>query len=95
MLDAVVPALGAARLACHFHDTAGRALANVDVALGYGIRVFDGAAGGLGGCPYAPGAAGNLATGALVAHLEAAGYATGIDIAALSVAEALALAVHP
>jgi hydroxymethylglutaryl-CoA lyase len=94
MLDAIVPAIGAARVACHFHDTSGQALANVDVALGLGIRVFDGAAGGLGRCPYAPGAAGNLATGKLVSHLEAAGYATGVDVAALSVAEALSLAIR-
>lgn len=94
MLDVVVPEIGAARLACHFHDTGGRALVNVDVALGYGIRVFDGAAGGLGGCPYAPGAAGNLGTGRLVAHLEAAGYATGMDVAALSDAEAFAASLR-
>ncbi len=90
MLDVVAPEIDAVRLACHFHDTRGQALANVDVALDYGVRVFDGAAGGLGGCPYAPGAAGNVSTGALVAHLEAAGYATGVEREALWTAEAFA-----
>ena len=66
-------------LAMHFHDTNGRALANVDAALAGGIRIFDSSAGGLGGCPFAPGAPGNLASEALVAHLEQLGYETGID----------------
>lgn len=90
MLRAVGQVVPAARLAGHFHDTAGRALANVDVALGHGLRVFDGAAGGLGGCPFAPGAAGNLATETLAAHLAARGFATGIDTAALAAAAAFA-----
>ncbi|PWJ12464.1 hydroxymethylglutaryl-CoA lyase [Jannaschia seohaensis] len=79
MLAAVTCEMPAADLAGHFHDTAGRALANVDVALAHGLRVFDAAVGGLGGCPYAPGAAGNVATEALMAHLEAAGHPTGLD----------------
>ncbi len=79
MLTAVLEIAPAAKLAGHFHDTSGRALENISVALERGIRVFDGAAGGLGGCPYAPGAAGNLATESLVQHVEALGYATGID----------------
>ncbi len=90
MLDAVLAEVPAGRLAGHFHDTGGRALANVEVALGRGLRVFDGAAGGLGGCPFAPGAAGNLATEALVGRLEAMGLATGIDRAALARAAGLA-----
>lgn len=90
MLDAAVAGLGAACLAGHFHDTNGRALDNVDVALERGLRVFDAAAGGLGGCPFAPGAAGNLATGRLAAHLAAGGYDTGVDRAALAAAERLA-----
>lgn len=69
----------AARLAGHFHDTGGMALANVDAAWDLGLRVFDAAAGGLGGCPYAPGAAGNLRSGALVAHLASKGISTGIN----------------
>lgn len=79
MVLAVLDEASSEILAGHFHDTAGLALANVDVAWELGIRVFDSAVGGLGGCPYAPGAAGNLATGALVTHLENKGIATGID----------------
>lgn len=79
MLGAVLEEVSARRLAGHFHDTGGRALENVDVALAHGLRVFDGAVGGLGGCPYAPGAAGNVATEALDAHLRARGYETGLD----------------
>jgi hydroxymethylglutaryl-CoA lyase len=79
MLAAVLGELPAERLAGHFHDTAGRALDNVDVALGRGLRVFDAAAGGLGGCPYAPGAAGNVATDAMLRHLHGRGYVTGLD----------------
>lgn len=79
MLAAVLEELPADRLAGHFHDTAGRALENVDVALARGLRVFDGAVGGLGGCPYAPGAAGNVATEALDAHLRRRGFDTGLD----------------
>ncbi|MER9370345.1 hypothetical protein NKI66_30705 [Mesorhizobium sp. M0518] len=66
-------------LAGHFHDTGGMALANVDVAWDLGLRIFDSAAGGLGGCPYAPGAAGNLGSGALVAHFASKGIATCIN----------------
>ncbi|MEO1469953.1 MAG: hydroxymethylglutaryl-CoA lyase, partial [Pseudomonadota bacterium] len=90
MLDAVLAVLPAERLAGHFHDTNGRALESVAVAWARGIRVFDAAAGGLGGCPFAPGASGNLATGALVDWAGARGIATGIDRAALAGAEALA-----
>ncbi|MEM7642201.1 MAG: hydroxymethylglutaryl-CoA lyase [Pseudomonadota bacterium] len=79
MLSVVVQEMDAARLAGHFHDTSGQALDNVDVALARGLRVFDAAVGGLGGCPYAPGAAGNVATEAVLAHLTAAGYETGLD----------------
>lgn len=86
MLAAVTDAAPAAELAGHFHDTAGHALANVEVALGYGLRVFDACAGGLGGCPYAPGAAGNVATEALAERLHRLGYATGLDLNALGVA---------
>lgn len=90
MLAAVLDELPAERLAGHYHDTAGRALANVDVSLARGLRVFDAAVGGLGGCPYAPGAAGNVATEAVAAHLAAAGYRTGLDAAVLDEAAALA-----
>jgi hydroxymethylglutaryl-CoA lyase len=67
-------------LAVHFHDTQGTALANCVTALQMGITTLDAAAGGLGGCPYAPGASGNLATEDLVAMLHAMGIATGIDL---------------
>ncbi|WP_265499447.1 hydroxymethylglutaryl-CoA lyase [Paracoccus beibuensis] len=80
MLAAVLQELPADRLAGHFHDTAGRALANVDVSLARGLRIFDAAVGGLGGCPYAPGAAGNVATETLAAHLSARGFDHGLDM---------------
>lgn len=79
MLATVLQEIPAKRLAGHFHDTSGRALENVDVALARGVRVFDGAVGGLGGCPYAPGAAGNVATETLDKHLHSRGYETGLD----------------
>ncbi len=84
MLAAVLEELPAERLAGHYHDTAGRALANIDASLARGLRVFDAAVGGLGGCPYAPGAAGNVATESVAAHLAAAGYDTGLDAAILA-----------
>ncbi|EPX83312.1 Isopropylmalate/homocitrate/citramalate synthase [Rubellimicrobium thermophilum DSM 16684] len=90
MLDAVLEVVPAGCLAGHFHDTGGRALANVEVALSRGLRVFDGSAGGLGGCPYAPRAPGNPATEALVDRLAALGLATGIDRKALARAAAMA-----
>lgn len=86
MLGAVLEETPVALLAGHFHDTSGRALANVDVSLARGLRVFDASVGGLGGCPYAPGAAGNLATERLNAHLTARGWTTGLDPAALQIA---------
>jgi hydroxymethylglutaryl-CoA lyase len=71
------------QLALHFHDTRGTALGNVLVGLLAGIRTFDASVGGLGGCPYAPGAAGNLATEDLVYMLHGMGLETGIDLEAL------------
>lgn len=71
-------------LALHFHDTYGQALVNVVVGLENGIRVFDAAAGGLGGCPFSKGATGNVSTEDLVHCLESLGMSTGIDIEALS-----------
>jgi hydroxymethylglutaryl-CoA lyase len=68
------------RLAYHFHDTRGTALANVSAALAMGVRTFDASTGGTGGCPYAPGAAGNLATEDLVYLLDAEGYEHGVDL---------------
>jgi isopropylmalate/homocitrate/citramalate synthase len=89
VLRAVVPSIPRDRLALHFHDTAGMAIANVAEGLEYGIRIFDAAAGGLGGCPFAPGAPGNLATESLLAFLSAQGLSTGVDAAAVSAATAL------
>jgi hydroxymethylglutaryl-CoA lyase len=88
VLDAVLARLPAAQVALHFHDTRGTALANVLASLPFGIHTFDASAGGLGGCPYAPGAAGNLATDDLVYMLNGLGIETGVSLAALSEATA-------
>ena len=85
-LDALPPDVPLDRLAMHFHDTGGAALANVAVALDGGVRTFDAAAGGLGGCPFAPGAPGNLATESLLAFLDARGLETGVERAAVTAA---------
>jgi hydroxymethylglutaryl-CoA lyase len=71
-------------LAAHFHDTRGTALANVLAALQAGVAVIDSSAGGIGGCPYAPGAAGNLATEDLLYMLDGMGIATGVDVLAVA-----------
>lgn len=84
MVEAALRRAPAAMLAGHFHDTSGRAIANVAAAWELGLRAFDGSVGGLGGCPYAPGAAGNLATERLVAHFVARGIETGVDLARLN-----------
>ncbi|WP_425417944.1 hydroxymethylglutaryl-CoA lyase [Oricola indica] len=88
MLEAVLEAVPADRLAGHFHDTNNRALDNVWASLGLGLRTFDSAVGGLGGCPYAPGAKGNVSTTALAIMLAADGWETGIDMDKLAAAEA-------
>jgi len=90
MLDAVLEVVPAARLAGHYHDTAGRALQNIEVSLEKGLRVFDAAVGGLGGCPYAPGAAGNVATEAVHARVTELGYETGLDAEVLARAAEMA-----
>ena len=79
-------ALTSPTLAVHFHDTRGTALANVLAALELGIAVVDSSAGGLGGCPYAPGASGNLATEDLVYMLHGMGIETGVDLAKVAAA---------
>ena len=79
VISPVVERAGVERVALHFHDTRGTALANVLAALQMGIRIFDSSAGGLGGCPYAPGAAGNLATETLLYLLDGMGIRTGVD----------------
>ncbi len=76
----------ASRLSCHFHDTRGMALANVLAALEFDVREFDSSIGGLGGCPFSPGASGNLATEDLVLMLQSMGLYTGIDLDRLVVA---------
>lgn len=85
------------RLALHFHDTRGTALANVLAGLDAGITTFDAAAGGLGGCPFAPGASGNLATEDLLFMLDGLGIETGVSLEGVAAAsEALAAALdHP
>jgi hydroxymethylglutaryl-CoA lyase len=88
LLEHLLTSVPANQLALHFHDTRGTALANVLAALPYGIATFDASAGGLGGCPFAPGAAGNLATEDLIYMLEGLGIATGVSIAALIEASA-------
>lgn len=80
LFSLLVNAFGADRLSAHFHDTRALALANAWQALECGIRKFDSSIGGLGGCPFAPGAAGNLATEDLASMLEQAGFYTGIDM---------------
>lgn len=90
MLDAVLEEVPAEKLAGHYHDTAGRALENITVSLEKGLRAFDAAVGGLGGCPYAPGAKGNVATEAVIAHVEAQGYETALDRALVAEAAVLA-----
>jgi hydroxymethylglutaryl-CoA lyase len=90
VLRRLLPAVEAGRLALHLHDTRGTALANVLAGLEEGITTFDASVGGLGGCPYAPGASGNLATEDLVYLLDGMGYETGVDFDRLVAAGALA-----
>ena len=86
LLDHIPPQL----LAGHFHDTSGRALENISTCLEFGLRSFDASVGGLGGCPYAPGAQGNVATESVVRHLHDLGYETGLDLGSLQPAVELA-----
>ena len=79
VVGALLARIPAERLALHLHDTYGRALENVEAGLELGIRIFDASAGGTGGCPYAPGAPGNLATESLVGLLDRLGYEHGVD----------------
>lgn len=89
-VDALIPKLAQVvpleRIALHFHDTRGTALANVHAALQHGITIFDSSAGGLGGCPYAPGASGNLGTEDLLYMLDGMGIKTGVDLAKIRAA---------
>lgn len=87
---ALVDTHGPDRLSCHFHDTRALGLANVFAALESGVRKFDASIAGLGGCPFAPGASGNVATEDVVMMVEQMGYLTGIDLDRLMVAAELA-----
>ena len=91
MLDAVLSAVPADRLAGHYHDTNGRALDNIEVSLEKGLRVFDSAIAGLGGCPYAPGAEGNVDTVKVNSLMRQLGYETGLDADGLHAAASFAL----
>lgn len=90
LLNEAVNRIPVASLSVHFHDTRGFALANTWAAMEAGIRKFDSSLGGLGGCPFSPGAAGNLATEDLVLMAEQCGFSTGIDISALRIAVKMA-----
>ena len=79
MLTAVLAKASSRQVACHFHDTNGKAIANIDVCLHRGLRAFDSSIGGLGGCPFAPGAKGNVDTEAVVELVHGRGYETGVD----------------
>ena len=89
MMHKLVDRYGPERLGCHFHDTRAMGLANVYAALQAGIRQFDASAGGLGGCPFAPGAKGNVATEDVVMLCESIGFDTGLDMPKLLEAVAL------
>ena len=90
MLDAVLDHIPAASLVGHYHDTNGRALDNIELTLDKGLRIFDAAIGGLGGCPYSPGATGNVASEAVAERLTQLGYCHGLDMAHLNEAAILA-----
>jgi hydroxymethylglutaryl-CoA lyase len=83
VVEAVARHIDIEQVALHFHDTRGTALANVLAAMNLGITIFDASAGGLGGCPFAPGASGNLATEDLIYMLDGYGIKTGISLAAV------------
>ena len=83
LMSQLVNEFGSDALGCHFHDTRAMGLANVYSALESGVRQFDSAAGGLGGCPFAPGAKGNVATEDVVMLCESMGLNTGVDLKAL------------
>lgn len=89
MVDAVAARVARAAIALHLHDTRGTALANVYAGLEAGVTTFDAAAGGLGGCPFAPGAAGNLATEDLIYMLDGLGIETGVDLPGIVAASRL------
>jgi hydroxymethylglutaryl-CoA lyase len=93
LISAAVSEFGAERLACHFHDTRGMGVANASAAVRHGIRKFDASIGGLGGCPFAPGATGNVATEDLAVMFSQMGLYTGINLGALIASVDLAIAL--
>lgn len=88
VFSAVLGVADAGRINAHFHDTYGRALVNLQACLELGVRSIDASAAGLGGCPFAPGATGNVATESVLEMLHGLGYATGVDVAAVRAAGA-------
>lgn len=84
MLNTVLDEVPVWKLAGHFHNTSGRAIENIAASLARGLRVFDAAVGGLGGCPYAPGAEGNIATERVAEFLETMGYKTNLNLSKLN-----------
>lgn len=91
LLDAILPAIPASRVALHFHDTYHHAVDNVLASWKLGVERFDSSAGGIGGCPYAPGASGNVATEAVVESLRSAGAEVRVDLAAIAEARRIIL----
>jgi isopropylmalate/homocitrate/citramalate synthase len=83
LIDAMGDRIALEQVALHFHDTRGQAVGNIERAFDLGVRIFDSAAGGLGGCPFAPGAPGNVATEAVVRAFDRRGVATGVDASAV------------
>lgn len=90
LLDCLLQHISPDVLAGHFHDTSGRALENISTCLEFGLRTFDASIAGLGGCPYAPGAKGNVATESVIDHLHSLGFQTGIDLKNLELVKAFA-----
>jgi hydroxymethylglutaryl-CoA lyase len=89
LFDCLLPGIAPERIAVHFHDTYGRGIENVLTSWSYGIRIFDASSGGIGGCPFAPGATGNVATESVVKALVNKGETVGVDLEKLSQARHL------
>jgi len=87
MLEEVTKKVPVEKLAGHFHDTYGTGVANVLTALGHGVRTIDSSVGGVGGCPYSPGATGNVATEDVLYALQGSGYTAGADIDLVNIVE--------
>jgi hydroxymethylglutaryl-CoA lyase len=89
LLDLLLPKINPEKIAMHFHDTYGRGVENVLASWSFGIRIFDASVGGIGGCPFAPGATGNVATESVVKALESQGVGVGVDLEKLAHARRL------